>query len=109
MSKRHEYPGIDLEEFSFPGLIFLLRHKELWPKRFKWDFLNCNKCAMGLIHKQWFPEIAPRKFYSWGVEDGAVFTLKNIVPLRGPFLYGACDKTPEQVADELERLTNWSD
>jgi hypothetical protein len=105
MSKRHEHPGIDLKEFSFPGLIFLLRHKELWPKGFEWDFMNCEQCAMGLVHKQWFSKIKSRKFFEWGGEDGP-YTIKGLLPVwtRWPFLHGSFDKTPEQVAYQLEQL-----
>jgi hypothetical protein len=98
MSKRHQHPGIDLENFSFPGLIFLLRHRELWPKGFEWNFLNCHTCAMGLIHRQWLSPVD-------------VFDLDDFIMIEGerpglrrPFLHGSYNKTPEQVADELEEL-----
>lgn len=37
-----------------PGLSALsdlLRHPERWPEGFRWDFLNCETCAMGLAKK----------------------------------------------------------
>ena len=33
---------------SVRGLIYVLRHRELWPEKFVWEYTNCVTCAMGL-------------------------------------------------------------
>lgn len=33
-------------------LIATLRDKTLWPEGFKWDFSNCDHCAMGMLLSQ---------------------------------------------------------
>jgi hypothetical protein len=38
---------------SLPGLSFLLRHEELWPEKFKWNYFNPNFCAIGLTQQYW--------------------------------------------------------
>ncbi len=57
----------DLSQPSLVGLSYLLRHRELWPQGFKWDYTYRNTCAMGLTIEVWepWPEtsfIAPDQF-----------------------------------------------
>lgn len=33
---------------TLKDLAHVLRHKELWPKFFEWDFRYCSTCAIGL-------------------------------------------------------------
>ena len=33
---------------SLRGLSYALRHPETWPTGFKWKFVDCHRCAMGL-------------------------------------------------------------
>lgn len=47
---------VDLSKPSSKGLAYLLRHKELWPKDFVFNFLDCDTCAMGLAQRTW-PEV----------------------------------------------------
>jgi hypothetical protein len=35
------------------ALSFALRHKELWPADFHWDYSRCETCAMGLARRMW--------------------------------------------------------
>jgi hypothetical protein len=43
----------DLSNPSIPGLAYLLRHQELWPRGFKWNYRCVNHCAIGLATAQW--------------------------------------------------------
>lgn len=36
---------------SLRDLGYALRHPETWPPGFEWEFLDCNKCAMGLAYQ----------------------------------------------------------
>lgn len=38
---------------SIKGLAYLLRHRELWPKGFRWDYNSRNRCAIGLMTRFW--------------------------------------------------------
>lgn len=49
---------VDLSKPSIEGLIYALRHPEVWPKGFEFDFRFCSKCAMGLAHAMWPQEIS---------------------------------------------------
>lgn len=42
-----------LDQPSLRALSHILRHKELWPKGFEWNFSKCSTCAMGLANKLW--------------------------------------------------------
>lgn len=44
---------VDLSKPTIEGLIYLLRHKELWPENFVWHFPSCRSCAMGLFAEEW--------------------------------------------------------
>lgn len=53
-----------LDDYSQPSLqrlSYLLRHKELWPEGFTWDFSDCSKCAMGLALAVW--NLRPSEVY----------------------------------------------
>jgi hypothetical protein len=57
---------LDLNKPSLEALSHILRHKELWPERFTWNYSSCSQCAMGLAATLW-------KFMdpnNMGVEDG---------------------------------------
>lgn len=46
-------PKRDITKPSLANLAYVLRHEEVWPKKFKWNFGNPEKCAMGLAAKLW--------------------------------------------------------
>lgn len=35
------------------ALSYALRHPEMWPKEFRWNFNECSQCAMGLAFALW--------------------------------------------------------
>lgn len=43
----------DLNKPSLVGLSYALRHPELWPPGFQWNYKSCETCAMGLAHQLW--------------------------------------------------------
>lgn len=43
----------DLDKPSLHGLSYALRHPDVWPKNFTWDYTRCETCAMGLAHQLW--------------------------------------------------------
>jgi hypothetical protein len=38
---------------SLVGLAYLLRHKELWPRGFDWNYNASQTCAVGLSYQFW--------------------------------------------------------
>ena len=42
-----------LDQPSLRALSHILRHKELWPKGFRWHYSSCSSCAMGLAWEIW--------------------------------------------------------
>lgn len=44
---------VDLSKPSLEALAYLLRHKELWPAGFEWNFDECDTCAIGLTTRVW--------------------------------------------------------
>lgn len=43
----------DLDKPSLHGLSYALRHPDVWPEGFIWNYGNCDNCAMGLAHALW--------------------------------------------------------
>jgi hypothetical protein len=44
----------DTDKPSLERLSYVLRHKELWPEGFQWDFSVCVQCAMGMARDLWW-------------------------------------------------------
>ena len=38
---------------SLRNLAYILRHKEMWPKGFEWDYTHFDNCAMGMCSELW--------------------------------------------------------
>lgn len=43
----------DLSKPSLEALSHVLRHREMWPERFVWEYRTCETCAMGLAGRLW--------------------------------------------------------
>src|SRR6267142_7011490 len=43
----------DLSKPSLKALSHLLRHREMWPQGFIWNYSMCDQCAMGLARAMW--------------------------------------------------------
>lgn len=44
---------VDLSKPSLRALSYLLKHPELWPKNFGWEYRYTWSCAIGLAFKYW--------------------------------------------------------
>ena len=99
MSNRRNKPTIG-------ALSFALRHKELWPADFHWDYTRCETCAMGLARRMWPKHVEEANLagmvtaFGIGSEQAArIFT--------GSYSFyraGFNPVEPEQVADALDAL-----
>ena len=88
---------------SVPALIYALRHREVWPAGFEWDYNRCTKCAMGLAWRLW-EEIG--SFSAGAVAHAIKIPFSDAFPVfYGMEISSRGTITPEMVADELERLT----
>jgi len=98
-----DWVGALLERPSVDALVYALRHREVWPAGFEWDYRLCTKCAMGLACKLWKEIKSPN---SCSVES--VLRMKSQDSLKVFYdmrLRFDGTITPEMVADELERVT----
>ena len=90
---------IDLSKPSPEGLSYLLRHKELWPEGFKWDYYYASRCAIGLHRSFWknfnyrYVDMLPG---STTDKDKVFFFLELNENKR--------TITPEHVADAIDQL-----
>ncbi len=95
-----ESPGGDALDLSRPSkdaLVYLLRHRELWPKRFAWYFRDPWCCAMGLAWRAWPAEIDEPSVRSVAAALGiSTHDARRIFQLGDP--------TAAQVADKLAAL-----
>lgn len=44
---------IDMSQSTLENLSYLLKHKELWPSEFRWDYTHDHTCAYGLAQQFW--------------------------------------------------------
>lgn len=134
LKKRKKTPEINtlkakLKTPSLRNLIFALRHRETWPKGFRWDFSDCSQCAMGLRYELWGKqagESAPRKWdYFWSgsyLGEWEGMTAKSLrIPvsdvrcMMGAYFENsypgilAEDVSPQMVADRLEQYADCRD
>lgn len=96
---------------SLKNLSHVLRHKELWPGGFRWDYNQCTSCALGLAHELWIQKYNQRPYGTWmalknlsikfdmsEVCASLIFIFAheaNQVPSRS-------NVTPEMVADQID-------
>ena len=90
-------------EPSLSALSFVLRHKELWPDGFEWNYRSCDHCAMGLAKIMWPQHVNTASTDSMAVAFGmghidaaTIFTGMNAGIMN--------DITPEMIADKLDSL-----
>lgn len=102
---------------SLKRLVYLLRHKETWPRGFTWYFGSCLTCAMGLSARFWNYSLTTKKNNSEDAMDitGEQFGLSRSCAstLFGLFSQNTEDDgglsvkkidtvTPEMVADRID-------
>ena len=46
-----QLPADLLTKPSLSTLAFVLRHRELWPEGFEWDYNDCEQCGMGMAFR----------------------------------------------------------
>ncbi len=88
---------------SAKNLAYVLRHEELWPKDFVWDYNRCTNCAMGLAHRLW-PEVelcSGEIAQAIGIDRS---TASKIFCYGNPNLFGVARRSPKQIAKALEKL-----
>lgn len=44
---------LDLSKPSLRALSVVLRDRALWPAGFRWNYTNCDTCAMGMATEMW--------------------------------------------------------
>lgn len=97
-----------LERPSLDGLAYALRHREVWPQRFTWNYTWCHSCALGLAYRLWrdlkrnaiedstLPTVAPHLNIAY--EDAARIFV-DLAPFKQRI-----NITPEHVADAIDAL-----
>lgn len=105
-------PEIDLSKPSLAALEHVLRHHELWPADFQWNYLEWDTCAGGLSCALWggyndraWGEIAKRAWGEIAKRFGVNLTnAKAIFLSANPPGVSERNTTPEHVADAIARV-----
>lgn len=93
---------------SLEGLAYILRHRELWPEGFVWNYNDCDQCAMGLAAELFAPELIGQVCTSdidkmfhvdLSLEEKGIFT-----ELGGIIGKSMNSITPEDVADAIDGM-----
>lgn len=94
----------DLSKPSAKALSYILRHRELWPTGFEWDYNGCETCAMGLAHQLWIESIAMPGTSCVAPALGLDEKKAKFQVFVSPELFNKINVTPEMVADKLDEL-----
>lgn len=92
---------VELDKPSLKALSHILRHRELWPTGFEWNFSHCPTCAIGMARELWFSDRA-----LWEAEDefhvrcGYSDLAHTEMFVVGAF--GPVSVSPEMVADRID-------
>lgn len=93
---------IDLSRPSVRGLAYLLRHSELWPKGFEFNYLSQVTCAIGLAATYWhlrdFTSVCTTE--ALGLSNGAaraIFMSRSSSGFRG--------HSPLDIAETLDQYS----
>lgn len=95
-------------EPSLKNLAYVLRHKELWPEDFVWDYSRPESCGIGMcrllyrldptiVDDRLDEDSANKIFMSWMGEKKYLFGL-----FKYPVHMRTEDITPEVVADRID-------
>lgn len=91
-----------LDKPSLEGLSYALRHPEVWPEGFVWDYDNCKQCAMGLcVVLNWtnLPgTIAMRALFGISIENA----FEIFYNIAGSTERGKATVTPAMVASVID-------
>lgn len=111
------YRKRDLAQPSLRALSFVLRHPQLWPKDFRWQFRECTNCAMALAARFWairdyipdshlaphqmatafnVPQEVARSLFIGPAERGLDYEYRPGIRVG--------DVTPEHVADAIDQF-----
>lgn len=105
-----------LDKPSLENLSYVLRHPDMWPEGFIWNFNHCDSCAMGLAHSLWSAipstnrdtgsSIMARSFAMPHEDANLIFMSargkKKILGFIPSTPYNR-DVTPEMVADQIDK------
>lgn len=97
--------SLDNRQATLENLSFTLRHPDMWPNGFEWNYSDCNRCAMGLAHKMW-PKIVREPTTSamvsaFGINDAKAADIFTGAA-RGD--YSGFGVTATRVADLIDEL-----
>lgn len=94
-------------EPSLKSLSHVLRHQELWPAGFEWNYGGCDTCAMGLANNLWEEHIiypdsgAMSRAFDINLSvAGRIFGGNDMFKTYGVDYYNKI--TPEMVADKID-------
>jgi|SRR5882672_4744252 len=98
---------VDLSNPTLQNLIYVLRHPDIWPEDFEWNYYSPSTCAMGLAYQLWPDHIGNTHSHtmaecfgmdhedSWDIFMDCKAGLFNTIMGRSP--------TAKQVANKLEK------
>jgi hypothetical protein len=106
----------DLDKPTLHGLSYVLRHPEMWPEGFYWDYEDCCHCAIGLSDELWSDAVPCTGDGDQPVSDMAkafampyteaeriFFWANRELPRKfGLFERKRQDVTPDFVADQID-------
>lgn len=88
---------------SLRSLSYVLRHRDMLPKDFEWDYTDCRTCAIGLAGRLWGLTLQPRATDNGMMIAEVMGTTYTSVACIFFNLSPAATITPDDVADAIDR------
>jgi hypothetical protein len=98
----------DISTPTLANLVWVLRHREVWPAKFEWDYADCETCAMGLAARLWRQVYRPnsetmaRVFRLSQLAASKQFTQAYSVRTERTGWRTLSKISPEDIADNIE-------
>jgi hypothetical protein len=101
---RREKTSEEIKADKLKGFIHILRHSELWPANFAWNYHCCDHCAMGMAFELGYVSapLTTKTAEAFGLSYQQAYWIFN---LGNPNWFGLKRVKPEQIARALEKLT----
>ena len=95
-------PEPDMTKASAQSIVWLLRHQELWPAGFHWNYETVPTCAIGLCEAKWGNVVIPLPRER--ITTKIFGSYRREICGSGEYPVRDILVTPEMVADRIESL-----
>lgn len=102
-----KHDGLISEKPTLESLSYALRHQEMWPPGFVWNYRHCRTCALGLAAALWSLPMPPSRYLWCDIMEDLV-SMPSAKTAAIFLAHGMNESTvitrlPTDVADDIDR------